>query len=217
MEIIGSAKIGDKFLTTIPKEVRERIGLERGDFLVFVDCGDKIAIEKGQLTIESPPTPWVKFRPPEPGKKLTDKELKEYARRYFEDFLTTYKNEAETRYSNLKGSMELYKNLPVKVTCVINTAEDTVFYFFKPSDSGQDEIEVEITDAAVASGDITRLFEETGAVGSIHVEFSSIGTFLSISPHIEANSLIVKEIQKDICNSGKERDDRQMTGERKKT
>ncbi|MFO8020588.1 MAG: AbrB/MazE/SpoVT family DNA-binding domain-containing protein [Promethearchaeia archaeon] len=44
--IIGTSKISEKGQVTIPKEIRDKLGIRKGDKLIFDLKGDKIIIRK---------------------------------------------------------------------------------------------------------------------------------------------------------------------------
>ncbi len=52
MKVLADSRITGKFQVTIPKSVREILGLENGDLLVFVIDGGQISLRKGKLEIE---------------------------------------------------------------------------------------------------------------------------------------------------------------------
>lgn len=46
--IIGSSTINDKGQVTIPKEIRNKLGIMQGEYLIFSLKGDKIIIRKSE-------------------------------------------------------------------------------------------------------------------------------------------------------------------------
>jgi len=46
MKVIGYTKVSEKFLTTIPKDVRELLKLEVGDRLVWIEQNGKVSVKK---------------------------------------------------------------------------------------------------------------------------------------------------------------------------
>jgi len=45
-EVLGTSKITHKFQVTVPKEVRRRFKLEKGETLVFLEEEDKLVVKK---------------------------------------------------------------------------------------------------------------------------------------------------------------------------
>jgi AbrB family looped-hinge helix DNA binding protein len=45
-EILGTSKLSHKFQITIPKDVREELGLDARDIVVFYKEGEKIMLSK---------------------------------------------------------------------------------------------------------------------------------------------------------------------------
>jgi AbrB family looped-hinge helix DNA binding protein len=52
LEVVGRSVITGKFQVTLPKSVREFLGADNGDFLVFVKDHDTIVVKRGKVTIE---------------------------------------------------------------------------------------------------------------------------------------------------------------------
>jgi len=46
MKVIGYTKVSEKFLTTIPKDVRKLLRLEIGDNVVWIEQNGKVCIKK---------------------------------------------------------------------------------------------------------------------------------------------------------------------------
>ncbi len=53
MKALGDSKLTSKFQVTVPKAVREILGLDTGDRLVFIRNHDQILVKKGKITIEA--------------------------------------------------------------------------------------------------------------------------------------------------------------------
>jgi len=45
------AKVSSKFQVTIPKEVRERLGLKEGDYVAFIIRDDEVVIKKAKIEL----------------------------------------------------------------------------------------------------------------------------------------------------------------------
>lgn len=52
MRILGSSRITGKSQVTIPKAVREKVNLEKGDLVVFVGEKDQVVIKRGLVKVE---------------------------------------------------------------------------------------------------------------------------------------------------------------------
>jgi AbrB family looped-hinge helix DNA binding protein len=50
--VVGRAVITGKFQVTLPKSVREFLGADKGDFLLFVKDHDAIVVKRGRVKIE---------------------------------------------------------------------------------------------------------------------------------------------------------------------
>jgi len=48
-KIIGHGKIRDKGVVTLPKEVRNYLGVDKGDFIILIEESGQIVIKKGEL------------------------------------------------------------------------------------------------------------------------------------------------------------------------
>lgn len=48
MEILGVAKVSGKFLITLPKEVREHLGVKEGDRVVFIKKDSEVIIRNAK-------------------------------------------------------------------------------------------------------------------------------------------------------------------------
>ena len=53
LEILGDSKVTHKFQATIPRAVRDLLGLDSGDRIVFVMEDDHVAVKKGKLEVEA--------------------------------------------------------------------------------------------------------------------------------------------------------------------
>jgi len=53
MKIIGDSKVTGKFQATIPRPVRELLGLDSGDRIVFLAEGIEVLVKKGKLEVQS--------------------------------------------------------------------------------------------------------------------------------------------------------------------
>jgi AbrB family looped-hinge helix DNA binding protein len=51
MDPLGTSKVTRKFQATVPKSVREHLGLDNGDLLVFVKRRQEIVLKKGKVSI----------------------------------------------------------------------------------------------------------------------------------------------------------------------
>jgi len=52
MTALETSKVTRKFQATIPKSVRDHLGLDNGDLLVFVKRDNEIVLKKGTVTID---------------------------------------------------------------------------------------------------------------------------------------------------------------------
>ena len=52
LEVVGKATVTGKHQLTLPKFVREFLGAENGDLIVFIKDHDKILVKRGTVTIE---------------------------------------------------------------------------------------------------------------------------------------------------------------------
>jgi len=52
LEVVGKATITGKFQVTLPKSVREFLGADNGDFLVFLKDRDTLLVKRGRVKIE---------------------------------------------------------------------------------------------------------------------------------------------------------------------
>ena len=48
MEILGIAKVSGKYLITLPKEVREHLGVKEGDRVVFIKKNSEIILRNAK-------------------------------------------------------------------------------------------------------------------------------------------------------------------------
>jgi AbrB family looped-hinge helix DNA binding protein len=53
MDSLGTSKVTRKFQATVPKTVRELLGLGNGDLLVFVRRENEIVLKKGTVRIDN--------------------------------------------------------------------------------------------------------------------------------------------------------------------
>lgn len=51
-KIIGKALVSTRGQIAIPKSVRDKLGVDEGDYIVFVDEGDKIVIKTGKIVVQ---------------------------------------------------------------------------------------------------------------------------------------------------------------------
>ena len=51
MEVVGKSTITGRYQLTLPKQVREFLGAENGDLIVFVREHDKIVVKRGTVKI----------------------------------------------------------------------------------------------------------------------------------------------------------------------
>ena len=51
MKILGDSKLTEKFQATIPRTVRDRLGLSSGDRVVFVLDHDRVLVTRGKLEV----------------------------------------------------------------------------------------------------------------------------------------------------------------------
>jgi AbrB family looped-hinge helix DNA binding protein len=52
MEVVGKSTITGKYQLTLPKFVREFLGADNGDLIVFIKDHDKILVKRGTVKIE---------------------------------------------------------------------------------------------------------------------------------------------------------------------
>ena len=52
MEVVGKSTITGKYQLTLPKPVREFLGAENGDLVVFLKDHDKIVVKRGTVKVE---------------------------------------------------------------------------------------------------------------------------------------------------------------------
>jgi AbrB family looped-hinge helix DNA binding protein len=52
LEVVGKAAITGKFQVTLPKSVRELLGADNGDFLVFIKVHDTIVVKRGRVEVK---------------------------------------------------------------------------------------------------------------------------------------------------------------------
>ena len=52
MEVIGRSTITGKYQLTLPKDVRNLLGADNGDLIVFLKDHDKIVVKRGTVRIE---------------------------------------------------------------------------------------------------------------------------------------------------------------------
>jgi AbrB family looped-hinge helix DNA binding protein len=52
LEVVGRSAITGKFQVTLPKSVREFLGADNGDFLVFIKDRDAIVVKRGRVEIK---------------------------------------------------------------------------------------------------------------------------------------------------------------------
>jgi len=52
LEVVGKSTITGRYQLTLPKHVREFLGAENGDLIVFVKEHDKIVVKRGTVKIE---------------------------------------------------------------------------------------------------------------------------------------------------------------------
>jgi len=50
-QILGSSRISKKGQLTIPKTVRDDLGLQEGDLILFVKKGNEIKLKRGELRV----------------------------------------------------------------------------------------------------------------------------------------------------------------------
>ena len=53
MDSVGTSKITRKFQATIPKAVRELLGLDNGDLVVFVKFQNEIVLKRGTVGVSN--------------------------------------------------------------------------------------------------------------------------------------------------------------------
>lgn len=53
MKVVGDSKVSGKFQATIPGPVRELLGLESGDRIMFLTEGCNVIVKKGKLEVQS--------------------------------------------------------------------------------------------------------------------------------------------------------------------
>lgn len=46
-----SSRVSPKFQVTIPKDVRESLGIDVGDLIVFVNDRNEVTLKRGEITI----------------------------------------------------------------------------------------------------------------------------------------------------------------------
>ena len=52
MNALGTSRVTRKFQATVPKPVREHLGLDNGDLLVFVKRDNEIVLKKGRVKFD---------------------------------------------------------------------------------------------------------------------------------------------------------------------
>jgi AbrB family looped-hinge helix DNA binding protein len=52
MEVVGKSTMTGKYQLTLPKSVREFLGADNGDLIVFIKEHDKILVKRGTVKIE---------------------------------------------------------------------------------------------------------------------------------------------------------------------
>jgi AbrB family looped-hinge helix DNA binding protein len=52
LEVVGKSTITGRFQLTLPKQVRELLRAENGDFIVFIKERDMILIKRGTVKVE---------------------------------------------------------------------------------------------------------------------------------------------------------------------
>jgi len=53
LKVLGDSKVTEKFQATIPRIVRDLLGLNSGDRLVFVSAHGNVLVKKGKVRIEN--------------------------------------------------------------------------------------------------------------------------------------------------------------------
>lgn len=52
MEVVGKSTITGKYQLTLPKSVREFLGADNGDLIVFIRDHDEIVVKRGTVKVE---------------------------------------------------------------------------------------------------------------------------------------------------------------------
>jgi AbrB family looped-hinge helix DNA binding protein len=52
LEVVGKSTITGKYQLTLPKKVREFLGADNGDLVVFIKDHDKILVKRGVVKVE---------------------------------------------------------------------------------------------------------------------------------------------------------------------
>jgi len=52
LEVLGKSTVTGRFQLTLPKHVRELLGAENGDLIVFIKDDDEIVVKRGTVKIE---------------------------------------------------------------------------------------------------------------------------------------------------------------------
>ena len=50
-DIIAESKVSSRGQIAIPKEIKRRLDIDEGDYLLFIENGDDIVIKKGRMVI----------------------------------------------------------------------------------------------------------------------------------------------------------------------
>ena len=49
--IIAESKVSSRGQIAIPKEIKRRLDIDEGDYLLFIDNGDDIELKKGKMIV----------------------------------------------------------------------------------------------------------------------------------------------------------------------
>lgn len=52
MEVLGKSTITGKYQLTLPKNVRELLGADNGDFIVFLKDEGRVLVKRGTVTLQ---------------------------------------------------------------------------------------------------------------------------------------------------------------------
>jgi AbrB family looped-hinge helix DNA binding protein len=52
MKALGDSRLSSKFQVTVPRNIRNILGLKAGDLLVFLIEGDEILLKRGEVQIQ---------------------------------------------------------------------------------------------------------------------------------------------------------------------